>query len=212
MIVLLIGQQGTGKSTLGQALSCDLDGRYVSGGLLIRREIARGSKIGCRIEVPIAAGERIPPGLMYGLLERELDGDSAASLVLDGLPGEADEHADMVAVIGEPDLVLLLDGVPTDELVQRLELRLECPKCYAPHRKGEEDLCRSCRTPLTPRPEDSALEKIGRRHAHWVRTEAGLVELYDRLRVLIRIDARPSREQVRSQALIHVDARMKSRR
>jgi adenylate kinase len=212
LIVLLIGQQGTGKSTLGQALSYYRGGQYVSGGVLIRREIAQGSKIGRQIELPIAAGERIAPELMYELLERELDGISATDLVLDGFPGEADEHAEMVAVLGEPDLVLLLNGVPNDELVQRLELRLECPQCYAPSRKGEDDLCRRCKVSLTPRPEDGELEKITRRHARWIRTEAGLIDLYERLGILVRIDARPPREQVQSQALIHVDACMNSRR
>jgi adenylate kinase len=212
MIVLLIGQQGTGKSTLGQALSDSRGSQFVSGGVLIRREIASGSEIGRQIEVPIDAGERISPELMYKLLERELEGARATNLVLDGFPGEAGEHAKMVAVTGMPDLVLLLNGVPTDELVQRIELRRECPTCYATYKDGEEDRCRTCKTLLTPRPEDSTTDKIARRHAHWARTEPGLIDLYEQLGVLVRIDARAYREQVRSHALVHFDAGMKSRR
>lgn len=212
MIVLLIGQPGTGKTTLGQALSDSRDSRFVSGGVLIRREIASGSEIGRQIEVPIAAGERISPELMYELLERELDGTRAANLVLDGFPGEAGEHAEMVAVTGMPDLVLLLNGVPTDELVQRIEHRLECPRCYATYQDGKEARCRACKTSLTPRSEDSTVSKITCRHAHWVRAEPGLVGLYEQLGVLGSIDARAPREQVRSRALVHFDAGVKSRR
>jgi adenylate kinase len=212
MVILLIGQQGTGKSTLGRALSDSRSAQFVSGGVLIRREIASGSKIGHQIKVPIDAGDRIQPELMYQLLERELEGARAANLVLDGFPGEAAEHAEMVAMTGMPDLVLLLNGVPTDELVQRIELRLECTTCYATYRAGEEDRCRACNTSLTPRPEDSALDKIARRHRHWVRTEPGLVNLYEQLGVLVRIDARAPRDQVRSHALVRFDAGMKSRR
>jgi adenylate kinase len=211
LIVLLIGQQGTGKSTLGQALCASRGGQFISGGALIRREITSGSKIGRRIKGPIAAGERIPPELMYELLERELDGAQPAHMVLDGFPGEADEHAEMVAVVGDPDLVLLLNGVPTDELVQRLELRLECPECNTPYREGADDRCAQCEAPLSRRPEDSTLPKIAQRHAYWARTEPGLVDLYEGLGVLVSIDARQPQEQLRSRALICFDERTKSR-
>jgi adenylate kinase len=212
VVVLLIGQQGVGKSTLGHALQELRSVRYVSGGALIRREIAAETEIGLRIRDPINAGERIPPELMYELLGRELDGRTTEHLVLDGFPLEAREHGEMIAVVGEPDAVLLLDGVPTDELVQRIERRLECPKCYRTFVDREQDRCPDCDAALEGRPEDADLEKIQRRHRRWVGAREGLIGLYDGIGILTRIDARRPPDEVRSLVLSRFEELGKPRR
>jgi adenylate kinase len=205
MVFLLIGQQGTGKSTLGRALEERRNVKFVSGGVLIREEIASESELGCAIKGPIDAGNRIPPAKMYEMLAsrvRKLDG---AHLVLDGFPAAAEEQGELEAVVGSPSMVMLLEGVPTDQLVQRIEQRVECKVCYRTYNRDADRCCRQCGTELQQRPEDDDRQKIERRHRRWTKTAAELVSLYEGLGTLRRIDARISADQVLTSALSKID-------
>jgi adenylate kinase family enzyme len=210
MVILLIGQQGTGKSTLGRSLEDLREVTFVSGGVLIRREIASLSELGGRIEAPIARGRRVPPKLSYAMLAGELAGLPGQDLVLDGFPYAAEEHEELAAVAGDPDLVLLLEGVPTHELVRRIEWRIECKGCYRAYRRGEQTHCRDCGIELRQRPEDGDRERIARRHSRWTKSEKALVHLYDSLDILRRLDASVSPQQILGQALVEIDRRKNS--
>ena len=207
MTVLLIGQQGTGKSTLGQALRDVRDGSFISGGVLIRKEIAAKTKIGLQIEGQIAAGHDIEPTLLYGLLECELERSESEPLFLDGFPSAAADEEQLSALVGTPQHVLLLAGAPNDELIQRLEYRLECPGCFATFRRKESRHCPKCEAPLQQRPEDNDRDKILIRHRRWRRNGPGIVSLYEQRGVLTSLDARQPADLVLAEALATLSAR-----
>jgi adenylate kinase len=212
MVVLLLGQQGTGKSTLGLALSRELSGCFISGGVLIRREIANRTEIGLAIKDQIADGERISPDLMYALLSREIEACGFEPLFLDGFPGSADEVGLLAEVVDRPDHALLLGKVPTDRLVQRLESREECGGCYATFSRGEFVRCPECAGPIEPRPEDSDVQRIARRHGHWAKTGGAIAAHYKAQGVLTHLDARLSPPQLLSAALAGIASGMEKSR
>jgi len=201
MVVLLIGQQGAGKSTLGQALRETCGACFVSGGVLIRREIDAQTEIGLAIEGQINHGYDIEPELLYELLTQELERNRFEPLVLDGFPGGADEEDLLIDTAGKPDLVLHLDGAPTHELVQRIQHRRECPDCFMTYPPGEIDRCVSCKTPLRQRPEDTNRDKIRIRHHRWSRKGKGVVSLYRSQGILTPLDSSAPPEVVLERAL-----------
>jgi len=97
--------------------------------------------------------------------------------------------------------VLFLDGVPTHELVRRLELRLECPGCFSAFRRGGCERCPRCAVPLRQRPEDDDRDKILVRHRRWRRNGPEIVSLYQKRKLLSQIDARQPPAQVLATAL-----------
>jgi adenylate kinase len=193
MVVLVLGQQGTGKSTLGRALESNFGGSFISGGELIRNEIHKGSITGRLLKSRIARGERARPRTVYRLLRHALNRQDPPYLI-DGFPGQIAEAGLLERALPEkPRIALLLEGPSIDQLVYRLLNRVECTSCRAPYGPGapsnEMDRC-TCGGVLRTRPEDSDHERIARRHRFWSQHRDGLVDLYRNLGVLRTIDAR----------------------
>jgi adenylate kinase len=210
-VVLLIGQQGTGKSTLGRELQRRLGGAFISGGELIRREIREQTDRGLLIAERIEEGERAPVAVVYAMLAEQLEQlQDADPLILDGFPGSIDDLPLLQATIGGPPAcVLHLHGPPTEELVRRLQRRVQCVDCLAPFGggvpAGVPGVCPSCNGPLQGRPEDDSDLKIARRHAFWRTNGPALIDYFEGRRLLSHIDARATPDDVVLQAQAALD-------
>jgi adenylate kinase family enzyme len=206
MVVLLLGQQGTGKSTLGRSLGRHLGGSFISGGELIRDEIDRRSITGRMLDTRIARGDRARPRTVYRLLKRALKQHDPPYFV-DGFPGQASEAGLLARTLPQrPTVALLLEGPSTEQLVFRLLHRIECTSCRTPYGPGapppETGRC-ICGGQLKARPEDSDHERITKRHRFWSQHRDGLLTLCRDLTVLRTIDTRQAPAEALSDA-IHI--------
>jgi adenylate kinase len=208
LVVLLLGIQGAGKGTVGQALHGDRDIAHISAGDLIR-EYARD----CTHEAEgardrIARGKGVSTNMSYGLLRQRIERLTEGTLVLDGYPRRSEEIPLLAEILrGEPDLALLLD-VPPPIAVDRLLGREVCPECGAVYGPAvpprNRASCDRCGGRLSRRADDTP-PGIVERHRTWVAERRAITRHYASLGILQTVNAARSPDLV----LAEVHARIR---
>src|SRR4051794_28513149 len=113
MTVLLLGEQGSGKGTLGRELSNTLGALFLSGGDLLRAEARKDTARGREVAERLAAFEGVDIEISYGVLEDALRANSGPTpLLLDGYPRVADQIERLVGLLGGPPDCALVLHVP----------------------------------------------------------------------------------------------------
>lgn len=123
--IILMGPQGSGKTTQGHALSQRLNVPYLSTGDLIRAEMAEGTPFGQGVASMMNQGHMVSDLDVVLLLGRKLDQHQATGWILDGYPRRISQAQ------------LLVKRWPPTNVV---ELQLERRESYARlSRRGRED-------------------------------------------------------------------------
>lgn len=198
-LILLVGQQGTGKTTLGYRLGDAGLADFLSAGVLLRSEARQDTDLGALIRRANRKAEGVPPQVSYGLLREHLaEFDSSRPIVLDGFPREAVEYEFLQDAVGRlPDVVLALEA-PTVVTTARLLTRTNCSECGRPYGVHEavaapEEGCLSCGGDLERRDDDSGAG-VAKRHRHWRRHGPEVLACFaDRVR---RLDATATPQDV----------------
>ncbi|MGH7640512.1 MAG: adenylate kinase [Candidatus Dormibacteria bacterium] len=123
----LFGPAGSGKGTQAELLRRKLGLEHIATGEMLRQEHSKGTELGQTLATYLDQGKLVPDEVIVAMIRHRLDDPSADSgFVLDGFPRtltQARALEEMLARVGRPlDMVLVLK-VPTEQLVQRLELR-----------------------------------------------------------------------------------------
>jgi adenylate kinase len=203
--VLILGEQGAGKGTLGRRLERSLPATFLSAGDLLRAEAKRNTPRGREVARRLAAYEGVDVGISYGLLEEALRAwDHSTALVLDGYPRMVDQLERLHELIGGlPDHVLVLH-VPTVITVGRILSRLTCESCgrtYGPWvPPSGSERCDGCSGLLRHR-DDDALPGLRKRQAVWKQHGFSIVREYREAGVVSDIDASRAPAEVCDAAL-----------
>jgi len=156
MHIVILGPQGSGKSTMADLLAKKFRVPHIDGGQLLRTEIAQGTVIGRRIAEPMRKGELIPSEIVNEVMRQRLSKtDCAKGYVFDGYPREIPE-AEFLDGIAPPDAVIVLK-IPDVLAVKRLAARRVCQGCTAPLYGMLKDIrkaCGSCGGKLVQREDD----------------------------------------------------------
>ena len=168
--ILLLGAPGAGKGTQGRRIADHFGVRHISSGDLIRAAIAEDAGAGAALREYTERGELVPDEVVLGIVgPHVLEASREGGYVLDGFPRTAPqaEYARAAAVTQgvHVQTALLLD-VPHDELVARL------------HNRAQEE-----------GREDDTPDVIRRRLEVFDEHNDELVEFYERLGLLMRVDA-----------------------
>jgi adenylate kinase len=168
--ILLLGAPGAGKGTQGRRIAEHFGVRHISSGDLIRATIAEDAAAGAALRQYTERGELVPDEVVLGIVgPHVLEASREGGYVLDGFPRTAPqaEYARAAALTQDVHVqtALLLD-VPHDELVERL------------HNRAQEE-----------GRKDDTPEVIRRRLEVFDEHNDELVEFYERLGLLMRIDA-----------------------
>jgi adenylate kinase len=199
--ILLLGQHGAGKSTLGHELERREGAVFLSAGELIRGAIAADPSSQRAMASALENGEGVPVDFSYGLLARELGADTPQrDIILDGYPRQVGQIARLCEVLGgPPDGAVVLD-VPTEVLVHRLRTRLACVDCHDIYgesiRPVRPETCDHCGGSLVKRPEDDDVEIILRRHSAWRQDGETIVQAFQAMTTVVRLDATPRPNEV----------------
>ena len=117
MKIVLIGIQGSGKSTQGNLLSKNLSLPYLSTGHIFREMAREKTKLGGKVKLIITAGLLIPDELTIQVVEKYLERPEYSSgYIIDGFPRTINQAREFKNGI---DKVIYLD-VPEEESLKRL--------------------------------------------------------------------------------------------
>ena len=196
MRIVLLGPPGAGKGSLASLYRSRLGIAHISTGEIFRREIARKSALGRRVQQVVASGRLVSDALVVEVMAARLDRRAiAAGFVLDGFPRTVGQAAGLDRVLRRNEAPL--DGAvcltsPESVLVRRLSGRRVCRRCGANYhvrtmRPQQAGRCDRCRGPLTIRKDDRP-ETIRKRLAIDRAAARPLVQYYRRHRLLTRVD------------------------
>ena len=135
MNIVMMGAQGTGKGTVAGILKEELNIPHISTGDIFRKNIKEETELGKIATKYADEGKLVPDEVTNAMVKERLnESDCENGFILDGYPrtiAQAEELDKMLEEKGKKlDLVVYLK-TPTEEIVERVMARRECPKCKA---------------------------------------------------------------------------------
>lgn len=206
MIAVFLGPPGAGKGTQATGQAERLKLRYVATGDELRRAISEATPLGRKAEGFVESGRLVPDELIVELVGALL-AESAGrfrGVLFDGFPRTIAQAEALDMLLGERGLavsiVLYLDASP-EAIVPRLSGRRVCRRCGATYHVSHlpprrEGVCDRCGGGLYRR-EDDEPETVRERLRVYQEQTAELLDYYRDRRVLVRVDAEQSVEDVR---------------
>jgi adenylate kinase len=206
MRLILLGAPGSGKGTQSQKLVERYAVPQISTGDLLREAREKGSPLGLQAKAAMDAGKLVDDSIVLGIIrERLAQADTGNGFILDGFPrnlAQADALGAMLKEIGQPIDAVILMQVDPDVLFRRLTGRRTCKECgrifniytSPPGTLPHCDRCRD-RPVLVQRPDDNEDVIENRLKVYTAQTKP-LIEYYDKLKLLRRIDAEGSVDEV----------------
>jgi len=194
-LLLLLGAPGSGKGTFTsefvRATGCN---RFSTGECFRSVMNDPSHPFYEAVRARMDEADFVPDGLTLKVVRGHLAKYAEGTTVLmDGFPRTRVQ----AEALDEPDTTMKIGGiffldVPESELAQRLLGRRLCLVCGGIYHQdlrppNDEELCDTCRVPLTRRYDDTA-EWIPKRIGAFAERTAPVVEYYDRQERLIRID------------------------
>ena len=186
MVVIMLGAPASGKGSVSEILSKELNIPAVSSGDIFRKHISEGTEIGKKLNEYVTKGELVPDSIVLEMLEARLnEEDAKGGLILDGfvrtIP-QAEALDKMLEARNQKiDAVVNLE-TPTEEILERVTNRRICRKCKAVYNlvlnpSKVEGVCDKCGGELYQR-DDDTLEKAKNRLEVYYKETAPLTEYY----------------------------------
>lgn len=206
-VLILLGPPGAGKGTQARMLEEEFGLVQLSTGDLLRAAVAMGTPAGLAAKAVMEAGGLVSDEIVLAILkERMAEPDVAKGVILDGFPRTAGQAAALDGLLAandrRVDAAVSLE-VDDDAMIARVAGRYTCADCgegyhddfKQPAHAGVCDKCGG--TAFKRRADDTAETARARLEAYHAQT-APLIDHYDRLGVLARVDAMGSIADVRT--------------
>ena len=192
MIIIMLGAPASGKGSVAEIVSEELNIPAISSGDIFRKHISEETEIGKKLKEYVTSGELVPDSIVIEMLKERLEEDDAKKgAILDGfirtIP-QAEAFDKMLKETGNKiDIVVNLE-VPEKEILERVVNRRICKKCKAVYNtvlspSKVEGICDKCGGPLYQR-DDDTLEKATNRLSVYYKETAPLTEYYQEKGVL----------------------------
>ena len=193
MYIVLLGAPGSGKGTVGEILSKDLNLAHISTGDLFRENLKNKTELGQKAQEYMDKGELVPDEITIGMLSERLKCEDVVNgAVLDGFPRTGAQAVSLEKMLSnmnaKVDMALNID-VPFDEIVERIANRRSCRGCneiynivFSPSKV--EGICDKCGGELYQR-EDQKPEVVQNRLEVYSKTAQELIEFYTKANVLV---------------------------
>lgn len=186
MFIVLLGAPGSGKGTVGEILTKDLNLAHISTGDLFRENLKNETELGKKAKKYIDKGELVPDEITIGMLQDRMKNEDVENgAILDGFPrtkAQAESLDKLLSQDGNKvDMALNID-VPFDEIVERIANRRSCRGCNAIYNivfnpPKQEGICDECGGELYQR-EDQKPEVVKNRLEVYKKTADELIKYY----------------------------------
>lgn len=164
MNIIMMGAQGTGKGTVAGFLKEELNLPHISTGEIFRKNIKEQTELGKIATKYADEGKLVPDEITNEMVKNRLnESDCKNGFILDGYPRNIAQAKELDNILSQKnenvDLVVNLN-TPTEEIVERVMARRECPKCKKVYnmilnKPKNEELCDECGVELTKRVDDT---------------------------------------------------------
>eukprot|EP00276_Gloeochaete_wittrockiana_P020926 CAMPEP_0184350508 /NCGR_PEP_ID=MMETSP1089-20130417/38217_1 /TAXON_ID=38269 ORGANISM="Gloeochaete wittrockiana, Strain SAG46.84" /NCGR_SAMPLE_ID=MMETSP1089 /ASSEMBLY_ACC=CAM_ASM_000445 /LENGTH=194 /DNA_ID=CAMNT_0026683277 /DNA_START=14 /DNA_END=601 /DNA_ORIENTATION=- len=172
-IIFVLGGPGAGKGTMCQLLVSEFGYGHYSAGELLRSECESGSETGNSIKEMLREGQIVPSHITIGLLRKSIENHQGSKkFLIDGFPRNIDQGRIFEETVKPCDFVLFLD-VPEEIMQRRLLGRAD--------QSGRDD---------------DNLETIQKRFRTHRETCLPVVDHYDALNKVVRINSNRPKEEV----------------
>ena len=198
MNLILLGPPGAGKGTQAKRLTQRYAIPQVSTGDMLREAINAGTSIGNRAQTFMDAGNLVPDDVVIDLVDERISrSDCMPGFMLDGFPRTIPQADALAAILDQRqrhlDHVVCIE-VDNEELVVRLDGRRTCRHCGTPYhvefnKPKTSGFCDKCGGPLFQR-EDDQETSVRTRLINYVQQTRPLIEYYEKLNLLRRVDGR----------------------
>ncbi len=202
MRVVLLGPPAAGKGTHGRRLASTLKLDYLSTGALLRENTENGTSLGLAAQPILARGGYLPDELMCPVIADWLaNHPDSTGWVLDGFPRSLQQAKFLEQYLAssglELDAAIALE-VPFEELLSRIQNRVECPECRWSGQKTQliaRANCPKCAHPAGPRADDDEAN-FRNRHNEFVDLTLPVIDRYRSQGKLLSIPATAPKEAV----------------
>lgn len=191
--IVLFGYPGSGRGSQGVALAKKFDLEYVATGPMLEHEINMKTETGKKILELYESGKLVPDEIVVQLIEKKLaNSKNVKGFIFKGFPrtlvqsyildGLLKRHGTAISEIIEIE-------VPTLELIKRLDARSKTDRCM---------------------PYDTSTSKIVKRLQEHENKTVPVIEKYNQLHVVVKIDGIGSFEEVFKKISYHIESKFKS--
>ena len=188
MNIVMMGAQGTGKGTVAGMLKEKLNIPHISTGEIFRKNIKEGTELGKIATKYADEGKLVPDEVTNNMVKNRLEeSDCENGFILDGYPrnlAQAEELDKILEKQGKKvDLVVYLK-TPTEEIVERVMARRECPKCKRVYnmvlnKPKNGEICDDCGIDLIKRVDDTEEKLKTRLDIFYTETEP-VIDYYNK--------------------------------
>jgi adenylate kinase len=214
----LLGPPGSGKGTQSKAI-CEKYGIIqISTGDILRKAKSEGTELGKKAAEYMDKGELVPDDIIIGVIEERLkESDCENGFLMDGFPrtiAQAESFEEMLERTNRLLTAVINLEVGEELLVERLCKRRVCRECgenfhlvYNPPK--EDNLCDNCGGILYQRDDDTEEVVLNRLKVYKQQT-APLVNFYENLNLLIKIDGTGPIPEIQKRIITAIDGKIKS--
>ena len=199
---VIMGVQGSGKSTQSELLAADLDLVHISVGDIFRWNVQHHTKMGAQVRRVMAAGELVGDDLVEKVVRSRLtEHDWNFGFIIDGFPRNRPQ-AEFFLESYDIDAVIVLD-LPDSEVRHRVLNRRMCAGCGINYNLMDSTpavpgTCDACGEELVTREDDTEEALAVRLRTYHEKTNP-VLDLFRRKEYVITVDARPAPEVVQAE-------------
>jgi adenylate kinase len=196
---VIMGVQGSGKSTQSAMLADDLDLVHISVGDIFRWNVQHHTKLGAQVRRTMAEGELVADDLVESIVrDRLAEHDWNYGFIIDGFPRN-ERQAEFFLESYDIDGVIHL-ALPDSEVRRRVMARRLCSGCgvdynllaSSPAVSGKCDVCGG----ELERREDDTEEALAVRLRDYHQKTNPVLDIFRRKEYVVTVDARPAPEQI----------------
>lgn len=197
--LVIFGAPGSGKGTQADLLAARLGIPKVSTGDILRAAIKEETSVGAHARTAMAAGDLVSEEIVVQIVRERLSmPDAERGFILDGFPRTVPQARALDGILqNRGPLVIVELGVPTWELLRRLESRRVCSRCGRNSNPDApiSEVCGACTGVMMMRADDADDVRLYRLDVY-VRKTSALLDYYSRRETFRSVDGTQTVDQV----------------